>query len=156
MNIHLIAVGKRPPDWVDSGFQDYAKRLSGPCRLILKEINPGNRSKGADVRRAIEDEGRRMLSAIPEQATVIALDENGRSWSSEKLSEQLQDWMQSGNDVALLIGGPDGLHPDCKQRANVIWSLSALTLPHAMVRILVTEQIYRAWSILNNHPYHRQ
>jgi 23S rRNA (pseudouridine1915-N3)-methyltransferase len=156
MNIHLIAVGKRPPEWVDSGFQDYAKRLSGPCRLILKEINPGNRSKGADVRRAIEDEGRRMLAAIPEQATVIALDENGRSWSSEKLSEQLQDWMQTGHDVALLVGGPDGLHPDCKQRASVIWSLSALTLPHAMVRILVTEQIYRAWSILNNHPYHRQ
>jgi len=155
MQINLIAVGTRMPAWVTEAFQDYASRLQRECALKLIEINPGKRHKGADLDKIRNDEGARVLAAIPKSCQVVALDVTGKSWSTRQLSSQLQDWMTSGRDVALLVGGPEGLSEACKQRAEQHWSLSALTLPHPMVRVIIAEQLFRAWSILNNHPYHR-
>lgn len=155
MRIQLLSVGRRMPDWVEAGFQEYAKRLPPECGLSLLEIDPGHRGKGASTAVARRVEGERMLASLPKDSRVIALDERGRSWSTEELSHQLAGWMSSGRDLALLVGGPEGLAPPCRQRADQLWSLSALTFPHQLVRVILAEQIYRAWSILNGHPYHR-
>jgi 23S rRNA (pseudouridine1915-N3)-methyltransferase len=155
MLIHLICVGTRMPGWVEAGYREYEKRLPGECALRLYEVPLGKRGKGADLRRAVRDEGERMLAAVPRNCLVLALDVGGRAWSTEQLAGQLGDWMASGRDLALLVGGPEGLAPRCLQKADGRWSLSSLTLPHPMVRVLVAEQLYRAWSILRNHPYHR-
>jgi 23S rRNA (pseudouridine1915-N3)-methyltransferase len=155
MDIHLIAVGEKMPRWVQDGFGEYAKRLPAECGLKLVEIAPGKRGKNADIARAMRDEGERMLAAIPKGARVVALEVQGREWSTEQLAGQLEGWMAGGQDIALLVGGPEGLASSCRQRADQQWSLSPLTLPHPLVRVLLAEQIYRAWSILRNHPYHR-
>ncbi len=155
MRIQLLAVGRRMPAWVDAGYADFVKRMPPECRLELKEIEPGTRGKGRDPARAMADEAERLLAAIPKSAQVITLDERGREWSSVELAQRLQAWMLDGRDVALLVGGADGLAPEVKSRAESSWSLSKLTLPHALVRVLVAEQLYRAISILKNHPYHR-
>lgn len=155
MNIHLIAVGEKMPRWVQDGYGEYAKRLPAECALKLVEIAPGKRGKNADIARAMRDEGERMLTAIPKGARVVALEVKGREWSTEQLSAQLEGWMAGGQDIALLVGGPEGLADSCRQRADQLWSLSPLTLPHPLVRVLLAEQLYRAWSILRNHPYHR-
>jgi len=155
MQIHLIAVGKGMPAWVEAGYDDYAKRLRGECRLVLKEIPAGRRAKGADLARLINDEGARCLAAIPKGARAIALERAGRALSTQQLAQKLQGWLSQGGDVALLIGGPEGLARACLERADETWSLSALTLPHPLVRVVVAEQLYRAWSILKNLPYHR-
>lgn len=141
--------------WVNEGFQEYAKRLPTECRLNLIEIPAGKRGKNADLERIMQQEGSRMLQAIPEQSLVIALDVKGNPWSTPQLSEQLAQWLPAGHDISLLVGGPEGLAPECLSRAKQRWSLSALTLPHPLVRIVVAEQLYRAWSILKGHPYHR-
>ncbi|MES9966765.1 MAG: 23S rRNA (pseudouridine(1915)-N(3))-methyltransferase RlmH [Sedimenticola sp.] len=155
MNIHLISVGNKMPRWVQEGYLEYAKRLPGECSLKLVEIAPGHRGKSADIARTLRDEGERMLKAIPGNCQVIALDVKGKAWNTEQLSDRLGDWMNEGRDLALLIGGPEGLAEACLQRADGRWSLSALTMPHPLVRVVVAEQLYRAWSILRNHPYHR-
>lgn len=143
------------PEWVKTGYQEYAKRLPPECRLNLIEIAPGKRGKNADIARAVQGEGERMLTSIPKDSCVIALEARGTQWSTEQLSAQLKDWLQGGRDVALLIGGPEGLAESCLKRAQFKWSLSKLTLPHALVRVVAAEQLYRAWSILKHHPYHR-
>ena len=155
MKIHLIAMGDRMPRWVQEGYQEYSKRLPGECSLRLVEIAARHRGKNADIARIRQEEGERMLAAIPKGSRVIALDVQGESWSTEVLSTQMAQWMNSGQDMALLVGGPEGLSDACLARAHQRWSLSALTLPHPLVRVLVSEQLYRAWSILRNHPYHR-
>lgn len=155
LDIHLLAVGRRPPDWVQAAYTTYAQRLPRDIRLNLKEIPLGNRRKGMIADAAVAEEGRRMLAALPPGCRVINLDEKGRSLTSRKLAQRLQDWQEDGRDVALLIGGPDGLAAECAQRAEFTWSLSPLTLPHALVRVIAAEQLYRAWSILAGHPYHR-
>lgn len=155
MNIHLIAVGEKMPAWVKQGYDEYAKRMPRECALKLVEIAPGKRGKNADIARAMRDEGQRMLAAVPKGARVIALEVNGREWSTEQLSQQLDNWMAGGQDVVLLVGGPEGLSDEARALASQQWSLSPLTLPHPLVRVLLSEQLYRAWSILNNHPYHR-
>lgn len=155
MQIHLICIGSRMPAWVDQGFADYARRLPSECGLRLIELALGQRSKEPVNPRALDEEGRRMLAAIPRGAWVVALDERGRLWNTLELGRQLESWLGSGRDTVLLVGGPDGLAPACRQRADTSWSLSALTLPHGLVRILVAEQLYRAWSLLRGHPYHR-
>jgi 23S rRNA (pseudouridine1915-N3)-methyltransferase len=155
VRIHLIAVGQRMPEWVESGYREFAKRLAGECSLELVELAPGKRGKGMDLARAMRDEAKRMLEAIPKGALVIALDQRGREWDTPELAQQLEDWLQQGRDVALLVGGPEGLGEECLAQAERKWSLSRLTLPHPMVRVVVAEQIYRAWSILKHHPYHR-
>lgn len=155
MQIHLIAVGDRMPGWVQEGYAEYAKRLPPECALRLVEIPAGRRGRHADIARAMRDEADRMLAAIPKGAAVIALEVGGRSWSTAQLAGRLEAWMGSGRDLALLVGGPDGLGEAARAAAGQQWSLSPLTLPHPLVRVVLAEQLYRAWSILRNHPYHR-
>lgn len=155
MRLQLIAVGERMPGWVEEGYREYARRLPRECALHLTEIGAGRRTKGADLERLRREEGGRMLTAIPKGAKVIALEVDGAPWSTEELAEQLRRWLQDGRDVALLVGGPEGLAPECGLQAEQRWSLSRLTLPHPLVRVVVAEQLYRAWSILKGHPYHR-
>lgn len=155
MRIHLLAIGSKMPDWVETASCDYAERMPAHCQLLIKEISAGKRGKNADLQRIREAEGEKLLAAIPQGALVIALDVRGKSWSTETLAEQLDSWLLEQQDVVLLVGGPEGLSAACLQRADVKWSLSALTFPHPLVRVMVTEQLFRAWSILSNHPYHR-
>lgn len=143
------------PDWVESGFHDYSRRLRGSVVLRLAEVAPAKRARRYDPERAREEECSGLLGAVPAGAWVVALDERGRQWSSADLARYMEQWAQSASDVALLVGGADGLHPRCLEAAQQCWALSRLTLPHALVRVLVAEQLYRAWSLLGNHPYHR-
>jgi len=155
MRIHLISVGTRMPVWVNDAYHDFAKRLPHECSLLLREIEAGKRGKNTDIKRLIAAEGERMLAAIPTNALCIALDVEGKQYSSETLASSLTEWMASGDDVALLVGGADGLAQACLQRASLRWSLSQLTLPHMLVRVVLAEQLYRAWSIGRGLPYHR-
>jgi len=155
MRIRLLAVGTKMPKWVEQGVDEYRKRLPPELKLELKEIALGKRGKGADIRRAISSEGQLMLAAIGERDRVVALDVKGKPWSTEQLAGNLRDWQLGGDNISLLVGGPDGLADDCLQRADQRWSLSALTLPHPLVRIVLAEQLYRAWTVNSNHPYHR-
>lgn len=155
MRLRLLAVGTRMPAWVDEGFADYAKRLSGDISLELVEITAGKRSKGADLARLKEQEGEALLAALRPQERVIALDVLGRTLSTDDLADTLKDWQVDGRPAALLVGGPEGLSRAALERADEKWSLSRLTLPHPLVRIVVAEQFYRAWSLLKGHPYHR-
>ena len=155
MKAILIAVGERAPDWVASGFADYQKRLSHALPLTLQEIAQGVRGKGRDAARAMLEEGQRVLQALPRGVQVITLDGRGKPHTSEQLAVRMEGWRQGGRDLALLIGGPEGLSESCLKRAHETWSLSALTLAHPVVRVVLAEQLYRAWSIINNLPYHR-
>jgi 23S rRNA (pseudouridine1915-N3)-methyltransferase len=155
MRIHLIAVGTRMPGWVTQGYLEYARRLPRECRLELTEVSAGKRGKTVNTAAVVAGEGHRLLAAAPERAQLIALDERGTAWDTAALAGRLQDWLQDGRDVALLVGGADGLSPDCLEQADQRWSLSVLTLPHALVRVIVAEQLYRAWTLLTGHPYHR-
>src|SRR5687767_10930189 len=155
MRILLVAVGEKAPAWVREGYADYAKRLPKPYAPELVELALGARSKSSDPARAIADEGKRVLAAVPKQAALVALDERGTAWTSVELARRLAAWAQSGRDVALVIGGPDGHAPGVLERATQRWSLSPLTLPHMLVRLVVIEQLYRAWTLLEGHPYHR-
>jgi 23S rRNA (pseudouridine1915-N3)-methyltransferase len=155
MRLLLIAVGGRVPSWVAEGYAEYARRLPAESSLELVEVAAGRRGKNSDLRRIVADEGARMIAAVPRGARIVALDERGLQWSTVELATEMQRWRNDGEDVALLIGGPDGLAPDCRARAHRLWSLSSLTLPHALVRVIVAEQLYRAWSLVVGHPYHR-
>lgn len=155
MKARLIAVGERAPGWVAEGFAEYQKRLSHWLPLELVEIAPGIRGKGRDAARATTDEGARVLAAFPKQAQVVALDGRGKPWTSEQLAQRLEAWRQHGGDLVFLIGGPEGHSADVLAAAPERWSLGPLTLPHMLVRLLVAEQLYRACSLLANHPYHR-
>jgi len=148
-------MGQRLPAWVNTGFSEYAKRLPAHCALRLREIPVQKRFKNADIGRLRRQEGEQMLAAMSPRAHVVALDERGQLWSTVQLASALTQWLDTYSTVALLIGGPDGLATECLQQAHQQWSLSALTLPHPLVRIIVAEQLYRAWSLLNHHPYHR-
>jgi len=155
VNIYLLAVGNKMPDWVTKGYHEYAKRLKADCQLQLIEIAPGKRGKNADLARIKKAEGEKILQAIPKGCLVVALEVKGKPWSTRDLSQQLDNWLHGGQDIALLIGGPEGLSEACVARSDIKWSLSPLTLPHPLVRVLLSEQLYRAYSILKNHPYHR-
>lgn len=155
MRLRILAIGTKMPDWVESGCNEYLKRLPPELRIEVVELPLGKRGKGADIQRAILREGEAMLKAIGERDQVIALEVQGKSWSTGDLAVNLQHWQGSGDNVSLLVGGPDGLAATCLARADSRWSLSPLTLPHPLVRVLLAEQLYRAWSINAGHPYHR-
>ncbi len=155
MKARLVAVGERAPGWVAEGFGEYRKRLSHWLPLELVEIAPGLRGKGRDAARATQEEGQRVLAALPRDVHVVALDGRGRDWDSEALSQRLEHWRGQGRDLAFLIGGPEGHAAEVLDRADERWSLGPLTLPHMLVRLLVAEQLYRACAMLANHPYHR-
>jgi 23S rRNA (pseudouridine1915-N3)-methyltransferase len=155
MQINLIAVGKRMPKWVELGYQEYAERLPNDYKLNLIEINLIKRTKAADISRIIQQEGDAILAAIPKNNFIIALSEKGEQLNTLELASQLQHWHDQPQNISLLIGGPDGLSQNCLKNAQKNWSLSKLTFPHPLVRIIVAEQIYRAWSVTQHHPYHR-
>lgn len=155
MRVRLIAVGTRMPKWVAAGVAEYEPRLPREWRFELVEIPVAARGNNADVARLKRAEGEKMLRAIPPGADVVALDERGEALSTVEWAAAVRDWQRHGRDVALLVGGPDGLAPECLARAQRRWSLSKLTLPHALVRVFVLEQLYRAWSLAAGHPYHR-
>lgn len=154
MKLRLLAVGQKMPGWVDAGYAEYAQRMPPEARLELVELPLAQRSKSRPVERAVREEGERMLAAAGNDR-LIALDVRGKAWSTEQLAGELEQWLQDGRDVALAVGGPDGLSEDVLARAERRWSLSPLTLPHPLVRIVLAEQLYRAVSILKGHPYHR-
>jgi len=154
VKLRLIAVGTRSPDWVSTGFNDYARRLPESSRLELMEIPAASR-KGWPAEKVLAAEGERMLGRISPGDYVVALDVVGRTCSTVHLSEKLDNWRMQGRDVIFLIGGADGLHGSCLSRADESLSLSALTFPHQLVRVMLAEQIYRAWTLLHGHPYHR-
>ncbi len=156
MKIQLVAVGTRMPDWVECGYQEYSRRFPKDMPLELIEIVAGKRGKNADIKRILQKEGELTLAAIPKGNRIVTLEVTGRPWTTEKLAENLESWKLDGRDVSLLIGGPEGLAPACIQASEQKWSLSPLTLPHPLVRIVVAESLYRAWSITANHPYHRE
>ncbi|MBU3583342.1 23S rRNA (pseudouridine(1915)-N(3))-methyltransferase RlmH [Polynucleobacter sp. 15G-AUS-farblos] len=147
MRLTIISVGHKMPDWVAMATQDYIKRMPADCSIDIKEIKP-------DLSPA--KEAVKIAAAIPKGARVIALDERGKDQTTQQLATQLANWRQEGIDIAFLIGGADGLDASLKENAQALWRLSSLTLPHAMARVLLVEQLYRAWTILQGHPYHRE
>ena len=155
MKCRLIAAGTRLPDWVNEGFREYQKRLRTPLVLELIEIPVATRRAGENPQRAVIREGENMLAALGREDYVVALEVSAKSMTTEQLSAWLAERLREARPLALLIGGPDGLSPACRERANQSWSLSPLTLPHALVRVVLAEQIYRAMSMLAGHPYHR-
>ncbi|GGB33415.1 23S rRNA (pseudouridine(1915)-N(3))-methyltransferase RlmH [Oceanisphaera marina] len=156
MKLQLVAVGTKMPAWVTTGFQEYQRRFPRDLPLELIEISAGKRGKNADIERILQREGEQMLAAVSKSARLVTLDIPGRPWTTPQLATELTRWQLDGRDVAILIGGPEGLAPACKAAAEQSWSLSPLTLPHPLVRVVAAESLYRAWSINNNHPYHRE
>ena len=156
MKLLILAVGNKMPAWITAGFNEYTKRMPREARVELVEIKPEPRSSGKTAAQIMEAEAQRIRAALPASAFCIALDEHGATPTTRDLAQQMRDWMQQGHDVAFVIGGADGLHESVKQLARRTMALSALTLPHGMVRVLLAEQLYRAHSLLHNHPYHRE
>ncbi|MFA6037713.1 MAG: 23S rRNA (pseudouridine(1915)-N(3))-methyltransferase RlmH [Legionellales bacterium] len=154
MQIHILSVCGKAPTWVQEGFTTYTKRLPKEIPLTLKEIPAASRATNP-VAKCLEIEAKLLLAAIPKHAHVIALDERGGLWDSVQLSEKLNNWQVQNQIICLLIGGPDGFHSSIRESVHETWSLSKLTLPHALIRVILAEQIYRAWTLLNKHPYHR-
>ena len=156
MRVRLLAIGTRMPDWVDTGFNEYARRLAGDVRLELEEISMPKRGKG-DVRSCIAEEAVALRKRLDKYPGIlrVALEVEGRRLDTPAISDKLAALRDQGRDMALLVGGPDGLDPALSQQCDEQWSLSALTLPHPLVRILVAEQVYRAWTLMTGHPYHR-
>jgi 23S rRNA (pseudouridine1915-N3)-methyltransferase len=155
LKITLIAIGTKMPHWVVEAYLEYSKRLPLECALKLVEISTDKRTKNTDIARLVAQEGARIIAAIPKGDYVVALTERGKLWNTREFSSQLQGWQQSGQNISLLVGGPDGLAAAVLEKADQQWSLSPLTWPHPLVRVMLAEQIYRAWSLLSHHPYHR-
>ena len=155
MKIYVIAVGAKMPDWVNVAWDDYAKRLPPEWTIALKEIKPEPRTTGKTVAQMMGAEAKRLEAAIPADALRVALDERGKDLSTQQFSETLQAWQHASQPIAILIGGPDGLDPILKASCAQLLRLSSMTMPHPLVRVVLIEQIYRGWSILVNHPYHR-
>ena len=155
MQLVVAAVGQRMPGWVNEAWTEYTRRMPANLSVSLREINLEKRGKNADTKRLTATESKALYQAMPARARVIALDVQGQTWSTEKLAASLEDWMGDARDVGFMIGGPDGIDPDIMQEADTRWSLGPLTLPHPLVRVVLAEQLYRAWTITQNHPYHR-
>jgi len=156
MQFDLIAVGKRMPTWIDTAFKEYSKRLPKNINFKLIEITPAIRSKNNNSVNIKQKEQEKIETALSSNSLIIALDEKGKSISSQSFADQLQAWIDEQQHISLIIGGADGLSDSIKKKANQTWSLSLMTLPHGLVRVMVVEQLYRAWSITQNHPYHRE
>jgi 23S rRNA (pseudouridine1915-N3)-methyltransferase len=156
LKLLIVSVGHKMPDWITAGFNEYAKRMPREAKIELLEIKPEPRSTGKTTAQIMELEAQRILAALPQNCLRVALDEHGAQPTTRQLAAQMQEWMREGRDVAFIIGGADGLHESVKQAAKQMLALSALTLPHAFVRVLLVEQLYRAYSLMHNHPYHRE
>jgi len=156
VKIQLIAVGTKMPAWVEQGYNEYSRRFPHDMPLHLIEIPAGKRGKNADITRILQKEGEATLAAIPKGNRIVTLEVTGKPWDTPLLAKNMAKWQMDGRDVSLLIGGPEGLAPECIRASEQKWSLSPLTLPHPLVRVVVAESLYRAWSLNNNHPYHRE
>jgi len=156
MKIQIIAVGTKMPSWVESGLQEYLRRFPRDCTVEVVEVMAGKRGKNADIKRILQKEGELTLAAVPKGNRIVTLEVEGKPWTTPQLAINLEKWQVDARNVSLLIGGPEGLAPECIRASEQRWSLSPLTLPHPMVRVIVAEALYRAWSINNNHPYHRE
>jgi 23S rRNA (pseudouridine1915-N3)-methyltransferase len=156
MKLIIVSVGHKMPDWITVGFNEYVKRMPREAKIELLEIKPEPRTTGKTTEQIMQAEAQRILAALPPSCWRIALDERGATPTTKQLAAHMQDWMREGCDVAFIVGGADGLHPTVKQSAKQLMALSALTLPHAFVRVLLAEQLYRAHSLMHNHPYHRE
>lgn len=155
MDIHIIAIGQQMPGWVSEACDQYQSRVSGQCSLKFKSLQAKKRGKGADLTRILKQEGDALVAAIPARSHVVALERTGKEISSQKLATVLERCMMEGQGLVFLIGGPEGLSAECQDQAHEVWSLSALTMAHTVARVVLAEQVYRAWSIINNLPYHR-
>ena len=155
MRLFILAVGHKMPGWIETAFAEYAKRIPPELRIELKEIKPEQRSNSRTAETVMAAEAQRIDAALPRGCRLICLDERGQDLTTMRLAQSLTGWQQDGRDVAFVIGGADGLDPALKARADTLIRLSSLTMPHGMVRVLLAEQLYRAWSINANHPYHR-
>ena len=156
MKLWIVAVGNKMPAWVDMGFSEYAKRMPPKAKMQLIEIKAEKRSAGKSVNQVLDAERRRILTSLPRNCRRVVLDEGGRTLNTVQFAQNIAVWMQAGSSVAFVIGGADGLHEEIKNDADTRLSLSAMTLPHALVRVVLAEQLYRAVSLMNNHPYHRR
>lgn len=155
MRVQIIAMGDRMPGWVQQGYDEYIKRIGAGLSIELVEISPEKRGKSSDVQRIMQKEAERMRQSIPKGHYVIALDKEGKSWSTEDLADRIAAWQQDGSNISFLIGGPEGMTRDLLEQADARVSFSAMTFPHPVVRIILAEQLYRAYSILTHHPYHK-
>jgi 23S rRNA (pseudouridine1915-N3)-methyltransferase len=155
MQLVIAAVGHKMPGWIEKGFEEYAKRMPADCRIVLKEIKPIERSGSKTAETVMALERTKIEAALPKGALIVALDERGKDLTTMQLSQHLTKWQHEGRDIAFVIGGADGLDTNFKANADILIRISSLTLPHGMVRVLLAEQLYRAWSITQNHPYHR-
>ncbi len=156
MKLLILAVGHKMPSWISDGFNEYTKRMPREAKIELIEIKPEPRTTGKSVPQIMEAEAQRIRAALPKDALRIVLDERGIHLTTKQLTQHMKDWMGGGRDVAFIIGGADGLHESIRSNANLLLALSAMVLPHGMVRVLLAEQLYRAHSLLHNHPYHRE
>lgn len=152
MKLRLCAIGKRLPGWYEDGIAEYAKRLPKQAALEIVALRASKKPTPDEAR---AEEADRLLAKTSDSQLIVALDERGTQWSTRQLAERMGGWRDDSLNVALLIGGADGLAQECRDRAGHLWGLSNLTLPHGMARLLAVEQLYRGWSLLNNHPYHR-
>ncbi|WP_350282543.1 23S rRNA (pseudouridine(1915)-N(3))-methyltransferase RlmH [Nitrosomonas sp.] len=155
MKFHILAVGNKMPDWIREGYMEYCQRMPKEAELLLVEIKPEKRVGSKNTRQLLQAESERIQTVLPSGCYIIVLDESGKQVTTMKLAEMMDRWMEFGQDVAFIIGGADGLHQDIKQMAHEKLALSAMTLPHGLARVLLAEQLYRAFSINRNHPYHR-
>ena len=156
MKLFILAVGNKMPEWITKGFNEYVKRMPREASIVLVEVKPEPRTTGKSVTQIMEAEAQRIELALPKGVTRIVLDERGAHLSTKQMSQKMQDWLGGGRDIAFIIGGADGLNDALRGSAQQLLALSALTLPHGMVRVLLAEQLYRAYSLLHNHPYHRE
>lgn len=155
MQFQVVAIGQRMPAWVQQGWDEYARRFPKPFALTLREIPLKKRARNSDLDRFKVEEGEALLQAVPAGHRAVALDERGKQHSTVELARMMEGWMQTEHGISFLIGGPEGLSPECRNAADQTWSLSRLTLPHPLVRVVLAEQLYRAWTVTQNHPYHR-
>lgn len=155
MKINIITIGKASDSWLETGYKEYAKRIPSNCQINLLELPPVKRTKSSNISNLLTMEANRLIAAVPQNSLMIALDEHGQEFNTFELTRKMSVWYQEQQDITLIVGGPDGLAPLVIESAYLVWSLSRLTLPHQLVKIIIIEQIYRAWSIMNNHPYHR-
>jgi 23S rRNA (pseudouridine1915-N3)-methyltransferase len=156
MKLIIASVGHKTPDWITAGFNEYAKRMPREAQISLLVIKPEPRTTGKTTMQIMEAEAQRIFTALPQNCRRIALDEHGIQPTTKQLAAQMQNWMREGRDIAFIIGGADGLHESVKQDAQQLLALSSLTLPHAVVRVILAEQLYRAYSLMHNRPYHRE
>lgn len=155
MQLVIAAVGHKMPAWIETGFQEYAKRMPAECRIVLREVKPVERSGSRTAETVMAQERSRIEAVVPKGSRVVALDEHGLDLTTLQMADKLKLWQQERGDVTFIIGGADGLDAGFKKSADLLLRVSSLTLPHGMVRVLLAEQLYRAWSITQNHPYHR-